>query len=307
VPTGLVAVGLWAGSALVGVGVFAVQDRGADRGGGSGTAAAGEAFAHVHGLAVDPGTRAVLAATHHGLYRVDGPRSAVRVSRGTPDLMGFTVVGPGHYLASGHPGEHDGGPGNLGLVESTDGGSTWQTLSLAGAADFHGLRAAHGHVYGHNSATGAFLVSTDRKSWQKRSTAAMGAFVVSPTDPAVIVAVGRGGPQRSVDGGVRWQSVAGSPPLTVVDWEAGQEIVGADTSGAVWQSPDAGQTWQRRGALPAAAQALTSAGGTLYAAVTGEQVLTSADGGATWSEVYRPASHRPPRVAGCGRGAGRWR
>lgn len=144
-------------------------------------------------LGAGPATQALVAATHTGLYRVDGPHSAVRVSSGTPDLMGFTVVGPGHYLASGHPGEHDAGPGNLGLLESTDAGKTWRTLSLAGAADFHGLRAAHGTVYGYNSTNGSFQVSTDRRTWQRRSTVAIGGFVVSPTDPAVIVAVGGAG------------------------------------------------------------------------------------------------------------------
>ena len=28
-------------------------------------------------------------------------------------------------------------PSSLGLIESTDGGKTWQQLSLAGEADFH--------------------------------------------------------------------------------------------------------------------------------------------------------------------------
>jgi hypothetical protein len=285
VPGWAYALGALALAAAVGVATFLVRTSGTDHAGGAGAAA----FGHVHGMAVDPASRALLAATHTGLYRVDGPHTAVRVSEGTQDLMGFTVVGPGHYIASGHPGEHDDGPGNLGLIESADGGKTWKNLSLAGAADFHGLRAAHGSVYGHNSANGAFLVSTDQRTWQRRSTAAIGAFVVSPTDPATIVAVARGGLQRSTDTAATWQPIPASPQLTVLSWDTGDELFGVDATATVWQSADAAATWQQRGRLPAVATALTVSDGALYAAVVGDQLLSSSDRGATWTERYRPA------------------
>ncbi|GGL41615.1 hypothetical protein [Planomonospora parontospora] len=159
------------------VAVFVIRGSGGT-GGSGGSASPGEAFGHVHGIAVDPATKAPYVATHVGLFRIEDERTAVRVSQGTPDLMGFTAVGPGRFLASGHPGEHDEGPGNLGLIESADGGVTWKTMSLSGAADFHGLQAAHGLVYGYNSGDGAFLVSSDRRTWERRSTIAIGAFAV---------------------------------------------------------------------------------------------------------------------------------
>lgn len=266
---------------------FVVATGGNDHDAGPGD---GAAFGHVHGLAIDPGDQKLLAATHAGLFRVDAAHTAVRVSRHAPDLMGFTVVGPDHYLASGHPGEGEDSPPNLGLIESTDGGETWRSLSLVGAADFHGLRAAHGRVYGHNSASGAFLVSSDRKTWQKRSDAPIGAFVVSPTDPELIVAEIRGGLARSVDGGRSWRPISGAPQLGAVSWETGDEISGADASGTVWHSSDAGQSWHRRGRLPGTPQAIAVSGGALYAAVAGDRLLASADGGATWTDRYRPRS-----------------
>ncbi|MEV4481351.1 F510_1955 family glycosylhydrolase [Micromonospora coxensis] len=246
-------------------------------------------FGHVHALAVDPGTGRVHLATHHGLYRVDGATSAVRVSAHTSDLMGFAVTGPGHFVASGHPGDGDDGPGNLGLVESTDAGGTWATTSLSGRADFHGLRAAHGALYGYNSTDGAFMVSTDRRTWEHRSLTAIGAFDVNPADPDEVLAVGRNGLQRSTDGGRSWQPLAQTPPLVVLTWPAGQDLYGADAEGVVWHSGDAGTTWQRRGHSGAPARAITGHGTSLYLATADDRVLVSDDGGGSWRTHYEPA------------------
>ncbi|SCG66215.1 F510_1955 family glycosylhydrolase [Micromonospora halophytica] len=245
-------------------------------------------FGHVHALAVDPGTGRVHLATHHGLYRVDGAASAVRVSAHTSDLMGFAVAGPGHFVASGHPGGNDDGPGNLGLVESTDAGATWTATSLSGRADFHGLRAAHGALYGYNSTDGAFMVSADRRSWEHRSLTAIGAFDVNPANPDEVLAVGRGGLQRSPDGGRSWHPLAQTPPLVVLTWQAGQELFGADAEGVVWRSGDAGTTWQRRGHAGAPAHAMTWHAMSLYLATADDRILVSDDAGASWRTHYEP-------------------
>lgn len=266
--------------------VFALRGQNGGTDGGQGSAAE---FGHVHGLAVDHGSGALYAATHVGLFRIHGERTAVRVSKEAPDLMGFTVVGPGHFLASGHPDQHGDGPANLGLIESTDGGVTWKTTSLSGAADFHGLRAAHGAVYGYNSTNGTFMVSTDRRTWERRSTTALGAFAVSPTDAHTVLAVGEAGLRRSTDGGRTWTPIADAPPVGVLAWEQGAEVWGASRDGTVWQSTDGGATWQRRGQLPAQPHALTTHESTVFAAVTGDEIVVSSDGGATWTPRYAPA------------------
>lgn len=257
--------------------------------GGTGTTAAEAEFGHVHGLAVDPATSAVHVATHHGLFRITGQGSATRVSREALDLMGFTVAASGHFLASGHPDEHGDGPANLGLIESRDGGVTWRSISLGGAADFHGLHAAHDRVYGYDSGTATFMVSTDRQSWDRRSTLPMAAFTVSPTDPDTVVAVTRDGIQRSTDGGRSWQPTGAAPPLVRLAWQRADQLWGVDAGGTVWLSGDAGDQWQRRGSLPAAPQALAAAGGALYAAVEGDLILASTDGGSSWGVRYRPS------------------
>jgi hypothetical protein len=275
--------GLAVAAVISAIVVFAVRGQP-----GPGDPAAAD-FGHVHGLAVDQDSGTLYAATHVGLFRIDGDHEAVRVSEEAPDLMGFTAVGPGHFLASGHPGEHGDGPPNLGLIESTDGGVTWRTMSLSGAADFHGLHAAHDAVYGYNSTDGAFMVSTDRRTWERRSVTALGAFVVSPADPQPVLAVGRDGLQRSADGGRTWSTVPGAPALSVLAWEQPAEVWGAGGDGSVWRSADAGTTWDQRGWLPAEPHAIATHGSTVFAAVTGDEIVTSTDGGTTWAHRYSPA------------------
>jgi len=61
---------------------------------------------HVHGLGINPADGTLYAATHTGLFAVrDGVGQ--RVADRLQDTMGFTVVGPDHFLGSGHPDVHD--------------------------------------------------------------------------------------------------------------------------------------------------------------------------------------------------------
>jgi photosystem II stability/assembly factor-like uncharacterized protein len=164
------------------------------------------------------------------------------------------------------------------LIESTDGGATWTTMSLSGAADFHGLRAAHGALYGYNSTDGTFMVSTDRRTWQTRSRTTLGAFAVDPTNAGGVLAVGRDGLQRSTDGGRTWQPVPGGPPLAVLTWDTPTRLWGVDGNGTVWRSADGGTSWQQRGQVPGEPHAITTSTSTLYAAVTGDEIFASTDG-----------------------------
>ncbi|WP_027660254.1 F510_1955 family glycosylhydrolase [Salinispora fenicalii] len=267
---------------LTAVVAFALRGPGSSNSDTTGTGH--QEFGHVHGIAVDPGSGALHVATHVGLFRIGGPRTAVRVSRDDLDLMGFTVVGPGHFLASGHS-TH--GPANVGLIESTDGGVTWQEKSLSGTADFHGLQVAHGSVYGYNSADAAFMVSADQRDWEHRSRTAIGAFAVSPTDDGTVLAVGRDGLQRSTDGGRSWQLVPDAPAVGLLTWDnTGVWTVAPD--GAVWSSSDGGGQWQRRGEVPGEPHSFAVQNSALFAALAGDRVVGSTDGGATWTDRYAP-------------------
>jgi hypothetical protein len=97
---------------------------------------------HVHGLGVNPADGTVYVATHTGTFRLTADGKAERVGDSYQDTMGFTVAGPDRFLGSGHPdaeGFRRGQPPRLGLIESTDAGVNWTSLSLSGEVDFHGL------------------------------------------------------------------------------------------------------------------------------------------------------------------------
>jgi hypothetical protein len=247
---------------------------------------------HVHGLGINPRDGALFAATHTGLFLV-GDGTATRVTDRFQDTMGFTVVGPDQFLGSGHPDFRDKQltlPDRrplLGLVESRDAGRSWQPLSLLGEADFHALEAVHGLVYGYDATGQRFMVSGDRRRWQVRSTVQLAGFVVSPTDPKLVVGTTGRTLVRSTDGGRSWQPLQG-PALLVLDWADEAGLWGITADGQVWHSTDAAKTWQRPGQVGGQPEALLAAQGRLYAAVMELGIVSSDDGGRSWQLRYRP-------------------
>jgi hypothetical protein len=256
----------------------------ATRGGGSATSAAAPAgMAHVHGLAVDPADGQLLAGSHFGAFRVGV--GEVEQFGPTQDFMGFSVAGPGHYLASGHPGAGQDGPGNLGLIESTDSGESWETVSLEGKADFHTLKARHGRVYGHSG--GQLMVSEDKKTWDERGSIALADLAVSPEDPEMILVTTQQGLGVSSDGGRRFQALPGTPVLVLLAWTEDGTVVGVDPNGGVQVSDDAGRTWVERGNAGGQPAALTADGDDVFVATSDGKVVESSDGGATFRTRYR--------------------
>lgn len=241
---------------------------------------------HVHGLAVDPAGDTLIAGSHHGLFRLPADDPPSLVAGRVQDFMGFTVTGPHHYLASGHPGEGQEGPASLGLIESTDGGQTWQPVSLSGQADFHALEAEHGLVYGYNSLTGAFMVSQDKHTWDTRAQLPMADFAVSPEDPDVVLATTEQGPALSTDGGRTFQVLPGAPLLMLASWADDGTLVGVQPDGTIQTSSDGGRTWQQRGRLPGTPEAVEAVSGREVFAAAGGKVFASTDGGRTFSVRY---------------------
>ncbi|MPZ73360.1 MAG: glycosyl hydrolase [Nitriliruptorales bacterium] len=200
--------------------------------------------------------------------------------------MGFTVPGPGRFLASGHPDLRDdelvveGKPALLGLVESSD-GLEWESVSLLGEADFHALEFVQGTIYGWFD--DRFWVSANGEDWEQRSKVAIHDFAVDPADGDTVVASTEDGLTHSDDGGRSWRRI-GTEPYTVLSWEAGT-LFGASPDGTVAASQDDGATWQRRGALKGLVEALLATDDTVFAAVSGEGIFRSDNGGATWHHV----------------------
>jgi hypothetical protein len=238
---------------------------------------------HIHGLGIDPADGMLYAGSHYGLFRVPDEGAATRVSP-IQDFMGFTVAGPNRFLASGHPGEGQDGPSSVGLIESTDGGKSWQPLSLSGEADFHSLEVVDETVFGLNSMTGAFMVSVDGREWEARSTEPIADFAVNPENTDVVLSTTEQGPARSQDGGKTFQLVSGAPLLVLVDWATDGTLLGVAPDGAVHVSTDDGGTWEARGRLAGAPEALhVQDADDVYAAAAGA-VWESTDGGNSFTE-----------------------
>ncbi|GAB3167533.1 hypothetical protein GCM10027059_28590 [Myceligenerans halotolerans] len=239
---------------------------------------------HIHGIDVDPADGTVYAGTHYGLFRVgdDGPEL---VGGHVQDFMGFTAAGPGHFLASGHPGEGQGGPSSVGLIESTDGGESWTEASLGGEADFHALEYRHDRVYGLNAMTGQLLTSDDLETWEELTRTPMADFAVDPRSADVMVATTQDGPARSTDGGRTFEVVPAAPLLVLVTWAEDGTLVGVTPEGVVHTTGDPTGDWTERGRLDGQPEALTAISASQIYAAAGGTVLLSDDEGETFSEL----------------------
>jgi len=240
---------------------------------------------HVHGLGVPPSGGGVLIASHNGLYRATGDGSAaVQVSAEQQDFMGFTVAAPDRLLASGHPAPGQDLPAALGLIESRDGGRTWQPVSLLGEVDFHVLRAAGERVYGFDGASGRFLASADGgRTWQERELPApIFDLAIAPDDPQRLIAATEEGLITSDDAGGSWRPAGEATGL--VAWAPSGRLFVVDTQAQVLSGPPDGRP-SRRGALPELPVTFMAAEDALYAALADGSVLRSVDDGASWTAI----------------------
>lgn len=245
-------------------------------------------LAHIHGLGVNPANGELYAGSHHGVFRVSGEDEPEQVAGRTQDFMGLAIVGPDHFLASGHPGPDDADqPPHLGLIESTDGAETWQTRSLSGEVDFHALEAKHEQVYGYDSQTGQLMVSTDEKIWDRRAQLPLADIAVSPDDPDILLATTQQGPARSTDGGRTFSPINGAPMLALLDWPDAKRLIGVAPDGSVHTSRDGGKSWEKVGTVPGQPAAMTTHGTSDVYVATDAGIHRSTDGGKTFEEFQK--------------------
>lgn len=237
---------------------------------------------HVHGLGKDPRDGVLLVAGHSGLFRAtkDGFQRVGPVA----DFMGFTVAGPGHYFASGHPQPGTDLPQPMGLIESRDAGATWTVVSRGGESDFHALTVTGKGAIAHD---GVLRRSDDLRTW---------AEVKAKFDPLSLA--GRQGDPRVVastatsimtssDSGRTWSTVPGSPGPSLVSG-AEDVVVAIDADGRIHLSDASGSVWKPsplRAPNPVALVASGAADG-LEIVVLTEQGLVVSRGGrpfAAWT------------------------
>ena len=241
---------------------------------------------HVHGLGIDPADDTLYAATHFGVFNLGeaGAGPVARVADRWQDTMAFTVVGPNHFLASGHPDQREDLPVHLGLIESADAARTWEPVSLLGEADFHALEAAGDRVYGYDSVSSRLMVTEDRKEWRTLDQVAAADLAADPDDPGrVLASTAEGVITYRVEGGPG-RLLDGTPPLLLLDWPAEDLLVGATGQGVVYRSSDSGKSWQRSDAPPGDLQALDVSRGGWYIATSGG-LFRSSDDGRSWQAL----------------------
>jgi hypothetical protein len=246
---------------------------------------------HVHGLGINPKDGALFIATHTGLWRTaPGESRAERVSDHQQDTMGFTIIGRDRFLGSGHPDQQqhreEGLPPLLGLIESTDGGESWQPISLLGEADFHVLRSKGSRIYGYDSTNERLMFSRDAgRTWtERRSPAPFLDMAANPSNLSHLIASSQMGLWASTDEGRTWALRDQARRAGLLAWPRARTLYVVTVSGKVEKSSDRGRRWTavgNVGAEPAALLAQTPR--ELYVALHDGTVKRSEDGGRTWT------------------------
>lgn len=244
-----------------------------------------ETIGHVHGLGVDPADGVLYAATHTGVFRLDSEDGVERVAGRWQDTMAFTVVGPGAFLASGHPDLSEDLPVHLGLIESSDAALSWSPLSLQGEADFHALDATPDRVVAYDSLSQQLLTTTDRREWTVVDAQGVVDVVLDPTNPDRAFAVTARGDLLDYDLD-RASGAAGppAPPLALLEWPQADLLVGMTGDGDLQISDDGGRGWRRMAGPPGEPQALDATAEVVHVATT-SGVYASEDMGASWQQV----------------------
>jgi hypothetical protein len=240
------------------------------------------ALGHVHGLGVDPGDDTLYIATHTGVFSFDD-EGLERVADRWQDTMGFAVVGPEHFLASGHPDLREDLPSMLGLIESTDGAETWQPLSLVGEADLHAIEPTEDIVYAIDALEGRLIASADRRDWRtvdERPLLDL-AVLATSTGNELLATTPGGELLRYEEAGQASSAIGGAPPLAYIDGARPNLLVGANAGGDVFISAT-GDSWQQVGTVVGHVTALDAGPGAWHVATEGG-VFTSTDAGKTWT------------------------
>ena len=250
----------------------------------------GAEVSHIHGLGTNPSDGSLFVATHSGLFQAAADSTALtHVGSTQQDVMGFTVVGPDHFVASGHPAPGETGPPHFGLIESRDAGESWQEVSLSGRADFHVLRSSAGRIYGYNGLTGKLMISSDSGKTWKSSTPPAPLFdvAIDPGDPEHLVASSEAGLLERQ--GNRWRRL--SKELGFLAWPQEDALYLAGLDGSVSVSGNSGGKWTRRGQVSETPVAFSvSDAKTLQLATEAGTVQQSGDGGRSWTLRARGGS-----------------
>jgi hypothetical protein len=121
-------------------------------------------ISHIHNVEVFG--KKILLGAHEGLFEHKSATETKQIGAIDFDFMGLASFGSKLY-ASGHPGKVSKALNPLGLITSTNGGKSWQQVSLAGEVDFHMLEVGRFDIYGVDAGSNQLFYSQNLgKTWK---------------------------------------------------------------------------------------------------------------------------------------------
>lgn len=255
--------------------------------------AAKSTVSHIHGVGANLADDSLFVATHTGLFRVvPNGGGFARVGGSARDTMGFAVLGPDEFLASGHPSPSEEGPALIGLIRSTDAGRSWHGQALAGDGDLHVIRPGREAFYAHDASGNRLFEGIRGGSGLLLRATPPGTTVdlaIDPRSDRRLYATTDRGLFRSTDRARTWRLT--DARRTGLIAFVGDRLTLIDGGGLVSALSRADGDWKRLGQLPGTLAALSAVGnGGLVAATQEGGVYSSQDGGRRWSAEAFSAS-----------------
>jgi hypothetical protein len=208
---------------------------------------------HVHGLGIDPSDPSILyIATHGDFYKSVSGGTPVKVDKQRADYMAFNAPQASGVplYASGHPSTG----GNTGLIKSTDGGQTWQTVAtvLDPPVDFHAMAVSKSDpnvILGFDSGNRGLFKTTDAgKTWERFDypDRYVVALAIPPSDSNILFAGTDAGLFVSNDGAASWTQLNQYKDITVMAlaFDAEGNLYASTEEFGLGKSPDLGKTWE---------------------------------------------------------------
>jgi hypothetical protein len=183
-------------------------------------------FPHIHGMGYSSDGSQLLVAAHDGLRIFAGDEWLVP-DIPAHDYMGFSPTAEGFY-SSGHPAPGSELRNPLGLVKSTDGGTTLAHLGFAGESDFHLMAVGYANqaIYVLNAAPNSRLApglhysQDEGRTWSESRLNGLSAqpiqIAVHPTEPATVAIATPGGLFLSTDFGNTFNQIGAPEVVTAV-------------------------------------------------------------------------------------------
>ncbi len=207
---------------------------------------------HIHGLGIDPTNHNILyIATHGDFYQSVNGGPPIKVDEQRADYMAFNAPADSGVplYASGHPSTG----GNTGLIKSTNGGKTWESVAtvLDPPVDFHAMAVSQSDpsvIIGFDSeGRGIFKTMDGGKTWERSENPdVVTALTISPNDSQVIFAGTGKGIFQSNDGAKSWIKLEQYNGILVFALTFDEKILYASTGQfGLSRSTDLGNTWEK--------------------------------------------------------------